>query len=1238
MSEASGSVKPEGLITSLIAQLKITKIPETPTTDQDFIINQQQNASIKVPEVNKIFENIISAITKSNKKVFKKNLNFLHVMDKALIKEHLTFKNIDLFSLLSKHSQLEMLEYLVEQREILPFLIPLDKKKEEISIKTTFLNCMCNRNSAMLERYYDYLAGDLHWVINKTSSKNDFENLKNILCLLKEAFTEYHEISNNNYHQQGVNPQMVVDVLCIISFNEFQIELYGKLNKVKLEMEQWQPVIDTDNAIREIKVLIDIIDITISLHADYSRNKINESFPALLLLEDDDKFTVYRIAQKVFMFRKFLWKADYNVCLLILDNLYLLKERLKMSGTIYQELESHLYYFIYNCKSKWSFYLSKTQTIEVENLIAENNGVMHIFNTPFNMDMGALWTFLIIYLERQAFLDKLDNFIEELKVPILPENIKLNRSEMSQEEQQSLIPIPEMRDDFSLRKMYRTLEELPSAEDVKLKTEWAQLIIERVLQVVGEFIKSTKESKHLEATTQALMLAEIPLHIVKSLKTIRQFLSKADNCQILWRIELSKHGQTVLAKVLNDLKHIKDVIKRQIGINRYLVNRSLINGCRGTLLKRRDCIRDNIENILPHHFDAVSEGLGVFLQNPTEYTGNMLLENFYKSHWEPTGLSVDLMMEVAQLQHDLRMLYNKHCQVQQSIKAFIDKNYSYYKDVIVTILDKIMFQKENWKNIKLECLNNVEIQFDLISEYPNEIDVNKIRTNLKLNNCSNKKLTDLLTNVIEIKSLWDIIENILDFIINKCKALNDSVAEIKWGIISEFYAIVCRTTYTTDDMSRNVERLFHFMEQAGLREAKSVVRNNYNYEGLQELEEILLINNFVTEEEILYISKNTPVSQRESLKLLTFDKSKFIEEMKHYVDAIGSLQPYDAKSEEIISNVKSRNSNLLKCYLNRLKSLSSLLNGQPKDLLVLRYKYIGQFKIWLQMILIDIFNILKMCNQDDNLRKVNRLLAEINLRHVLTHGSPLLEVVGDFLDANDVPSELISKALEFIKDLESVQSLYTLKESKFDFKLIYENVDHFDTDIRNLLNCLKKSKNWEQYLSLLPENIVYKKPKTKKKQKKKPNVPQPELITAIKDNASDKIKELINIVDLDAKDQNGKAAIHHAVIQNNIEVLTLLKEHKADLDITNQKDNNRTALHYAAMKGNSVAVDLLLKSGAMVQKDANGDTYKDIEAMQIEKSDERIKFKGDMDDLLSDFESLGLNALGDDTDDNLINI
>ncbi|XP_045513432.1 uncharacterized protein LOC123707436 isoform X1 [Pieris brassicae] len=1237
MSQASGSMNPEGMITSLIAQLKITKIPETPTTDQDFIVNQEQNASNKVPEVNEIFENIITSISKSNKKVFKKHLNFLHVIDKALIEEYLSAKNIDLFSLISKHSQLEMLEYLIEQREILPYLMPLDKKREEISIKNTFLNCMCNCNSAMLERYYDYLAGDLHWVIyNKTSSKNDFENFKNILSLLKEAYNEYNDILNKNYQEQGVNPQIVVDVLCIISFNEFQIELYGKLNKVKLEMEQWQPVIDKDNAIREIKVLIDIIDITISLHADYSRNKINDSFPALLLLEDADNFTVYRIAQKVFMFRKFLWKTDYNVCLLILDNLYLLKERLKMPGTIYQELESHLYYFIYNCKSKWSFYLSKTQMVEVQNLVGEHNGVLHIFNTSFDMDIGALWTFLIIYLERQDFLEKLFNFNEKLKVPILPENIKLNRSEMSQDEQQSLIPIPEMRDDFSLRKMYKTLEELPSAEDVRLKTEWAQLIVERVLQVVGEFIKSTKESKHLEATTQALMLAEIPLHIVKSLKAIRQFLSKADNCQILWRIELSKHGQTVLAKVLNDLKHIKDVIKRQISINRYLVNRSLINGCRGTLIKRRDCIRENIENIMPHHFDAVSQGLGVFLQNPTEYTGNMLLENFYKTHWKPTGLSVDLMMEVAQLQHDLTMLLNKHCQVQQSIKAFIDKNYTYYKNVIVTILDKIMFQKENWKNIKLECLNNVDLQFDLISEYPNELDVNKIRTNLKLNNCSNKKLTDLLTKVIEIKSLWDIIENILDFIINKCKVLNDSVAEIKWGIISECYAIVCRTTYTTDDMARNVERLFHFMEQAGLRADKSVVRNNYNYDGLLELEEILLINNFVTEEEILYISKNTPVSQRESLKSLTFDKSKFIVEMKHYVDAIGRLQPYDPKSEEIISNVKNRDGNLLKCYLNRLKSLSSLLNGQPKDLLILRYKYIGQFKIWLEMILIDIFNILKICNQDGNLRKVNRLLAEINLRHVLTHGSPLLEVVGDFLDANDVPSELISKALEFIKDLESVQALYTLKESKFDFNLIYKSVDHFDK--QHLLNCLKKSKNWEQYLSLLPENIVYKKPKTKKKQKKKPHLPQPELITAIKDNANDKIKELINIVDLDAKDQNGKAAVHHAVIQNNIEVLTLLKKHKADLDITNQKDNNRTALHYAAMKGNSVAVDFLLKSGALVQKDTNGNTYKDIEAMQIEISDERNKFKGDMDDLLSDFESFGLNELGEETDDNVMNI
>lgn len=925
------------------------------------MINRQQNDTNKVPKINEIFEKLKSAITKSNKKEFKKYLNYLHIVDKKLIRKYLSTTDIDLFYLLSKHSQLEMLEYLIDQTEILPYLSALEKTKENDNIKKTFFYCMCNNNTAMLEKYYDYVAGDLHWVINKTSSKNDFENLKNNLLLLNESYIEYKDMLNKQ--NMDVDPHIIIDCLCIISFNEFQIELYEKLNIIKKEIDDWQPVSNYDDIMREIRVLISIIDITISLHADYSMNKIDEKFPILLVLENEDKFTLYRKAQKFFMFRKFFWKTDYNVCLLILDNLYLLKERLKLPGSIYQELESQLYYFIYNCKSKWSFYLSKTEMVPVGNLIAQHNDTLHILQSSFNYDVGALRTFMIVYLERQHFLDKLCNFKEKLKVTILPENIKFDRTEMSPNDQQSLIPLPEMKDDFSLRKMYRSLEVLPSADDIKHKTEWSQLVIERILQVIGEFIKSTEQSKHLEDTTQFLMLAEIPMDVVNSLKAIRLFLSKSDKSQILWRIEISKHVESVLEKVLNDLQHMKEIIKRVININRYLVHRSLINCCRDILQERKECIRKKCQDVLHPDFDVVSSYLGINLRNPTDYDGNPVFVNFNESYWKKRGLSVDLMMEVAQLQHDLNMLSEKHDQVQISIKTFINKNYSHYKEVILSHLQQIGVQKSNWDNIKLQCLQFEDIS---ISEYPNYVDLNRIRTKIisiseNINGESDfKYLADLLNYVSDVKPLWDMIEKIFDFFINKCMVLNDWNGEIEKGLITNLYKDLCQTKYTTDIMSENVKLLLSYIEEAGIRAEKSVVRNSYKYDGIKEFEKILLVNNFVTEEEIQYINKHTPESQQHKVNSLASINSNFLLEMNHYVNVIIALQPFDATSEEIIRNIKNRNTDLLKCYLNRLKSIRTLLKDQPQDLLILQYKYIGQFKISLEMLLIDIFNIFKM--------------------------------------------------------------------------------------------------------------------------------------------------------------------------------------------------------------------------------------------------------------------------------------
>ncbi|CAK1543624.1 unnamed protein product [Leptosia nina] len=1193
---------------------KVKKNPASQSKEQDFIVQQMEDygSDENKLDVGTICKKLKGAIKEESIKEYK---NFLHLLqlveDKTSIREYICEHDIDLLCLISRGSNMEMLEYLIEQTELLPYLFTHpDEVKRHSSIKMTCFNCMCNGNIGMLEKLYDLWVGNLHWVINK-ANEVDLENLKFLGEVINAAYIEYKEYVNKERFE--FDPNIFVGSLCVITFNEFQIELYKNFIKEKTDFKNLQKDMvstpDSSSRLREIEIIIQFIESCVDLHSKYCHKTLNKRFPELSILDQND-YTVYRTAQKFFMFRNLFWKTDYNVSLLILDNLYLLKERLKLSGKIYQELESKLYYFIYNCKSKWSFFLSHTEVAEVGEIVAENNGILHVLNTSFDFDMGALWTFLILYLERERFLKILSSFKEQIRKEFQEKNVRLNRTEMTHDEQQSLLPYPELRDDFSLRKIYQCLQELPQAKETKVNPERSFLIIERILQVVGEFIKSSKESQHLEDTTQALILSEIPIDLLKSLKLIRLYLSKSDSCQVLWRMEVLKHGAHIFEKVLLDLLQFKDVIKRVININRYLVNRSLINCCYDVIHDRKEKIKADIAHLMDNiTFDVCALGIGEVLRAPTEFDGNIFLQIMYKSHWKPKGVSQDLMMEVAQIRYDQTMLLKKKHHEMQRIQKFIKSNYSHYKRKIKSLVEGIEAHKTRWAILKNEYLkyNNTIV----LPDFPSEDGINIVQTNLKFVNDNDKlkHLSDLLSSIVDINPLWEVIVKLLNFLTVKSKVFDDVLAELKMSMISGAYKQLCRHGYESDSISDDVNHLFAVLENTQLVEIKPLVYDEYKYEGIKELEKILFTKSFITGDEMDYIIKNIPDSMSHKVPK-SFLTSNLLLRMDNHIKALIDIGPFDKISENIIQsiNVKNRNPDLLKCYTKRLESLSSLLNGQPKNLLILRYKLIGQFRIFLQMLLIDLFNIMNMCNMDESLKKGGKSMAEINLRHVLTHGNPLLEIVADFLDANDIPEEIIGKALKYSRDLKAVQTLCELKQSEFDFDDIHHSLDSFSDDIvKKRIKTLRETDEWERYLLLLPDDKIQKKRhKTKKKNKPKQVKQETELIKAVKEKETiEKILELVKGSNINAADKLGKAAIHYAAIQGDVKILQVLQENGADINLSNEKDNDFTALHYAARKSFIGAIDYLLASNAAIKKDKNGYTYIDIINSQRAKSEMR---------------------------------
>mmetsp|Transcript_39722 Transcript_39722/g.100076 ORF Transcript_39722/g.100076 Transcript_39722/m.100076 type:complete len:168 (+) Transcript_39722:88-591(+) len=73
------------------------------------------------------------------------------------------------------------------------------------------------------------------------------------------------------------------------------------------------------------------------------------------------------------------------------------------------------------------------------------------------------------------------------------------------------------------------------------------------------------------------------------------------------------------------------------------------------------------------------------------------------------------------------------------------------------------------------------------------------------------------------------------------------------------------------------------------------------------------------------------------------------------------------------------------------------------------------------------------------------------------------------------------------------------------------------------------------------------------------------------------------------KDSTGVAAIHEAAKWGNKDVVSLLLEHNAKVDIASA--SGRTALHFAAENGKDDVVELLLANGANINAlDRNNDT------------------------------------------------
>ncbi|XP_071042560.1 uncharacterized protein [Parasteatoda tepidariorum] len=159
-----------------------------------------------------------------------------------------------------------------------------------------------------------------------------------------------------------------------------------------------------------------------------------------------------------------------------------------------------------------------------------------------------------------------------------------------------------------------------------------------------------------------------------------------------------------------------------------------------------------------------------------------------------------------------------------------------------------------------------------------------------------------------------------------------------------------------------------------------------------------------------------------------------------------------------------------------LKRDNEAIKQHIKILMCERFLNERETRVSLEMLLFDCLNILKDKKLQELWEKTINMFNGINLRDFLSHGSPVVELVVNFLEPEDLPMTFIQKILELISDKEVLISLCELWISvkpctlqELEAILESDAEDEYSNSRKSIKSCPR----WKNYFKLLPLEIFH---------------------------------------------------------------------------------------------------------------------------------------------------------------------
>ncbi|GFT17850.1 uncharacterized protein NPIL_150781 [Nephila pilipes] len=292
-------------------------------------------------------------------------------------------------------------------------------------------------------------------------------------------------------------------------YNLFQIEMCGKINNVRQEINYYSKTDEEFEAISRRKIILNILE----TYGKYF-NCVNNS-----ALNATDNLS---LAEKYYQNRNYFDKLDFYSAVMFFDNLFLLKERLKLLDKAYLKIESKFFLYIF-CKK------------HLEQSYQENEFIQGSRRIIFQEQL-SLQKHLCAF---KFFLDKTE---------ISRENIV---SSIPETQVNTLVNLPEIYGRFIL---YRLQNYIDTVAKIKIMDAKSILIIERSLQVIGESFKESNFKSIQKVLSQAF-----PSEFVKIVKQIRNNLVHFKSSELLYRNTV-EHNSKLLKGIQTELVKFKKLL------------------------------------------------------------------------------------------------------------------------------------------------------------------------------------------------------------------------------------------------------------------------------------------------------------------------------------------------------------------------------------------------------------------------------------------------------------------------------------------------------------------------------------------------------------------------------------------------------------------------------------------------------------------------------------------------------